>query len=84
MPIVNFAVPETLDRRVEKIIKDKGFGSRAEFFRFAAIHFIDIVNKPIASEEERFNYLTRALSEEISQRFRGKKLPSAKEQLADI
>jgi Arc/MetJ-type ribon-helix-helix transcriptional regulator len=84
MPIVNFAVPEALDQRVEKIIKTKGFGSKAEFFRFAAIHFIDIVNKPIASEEERFDYLTRTLSEEIRERFRSKKLPSAKEQLADI
>lgn len=84
MSIVNFSIPPTLEKRVGQIIKEKGFSSRAEFFRFAAIQFIDVINKPITSEEERFDYLSNALQQEIIKQFRGKKLPSAEEQLADI
>lgn len=81
MPIVNFSVPKTLDRRVTELRRHKGFASKAEFYRFAAIYFIDVIEKPIASEEERFGYLARELSREISARYRGKKIPSLKEQL---
>lgn len=42
---------------------------------------IDIVKKPTASEDERFDYLCNALQEEIIKQFRGKKLPTADEQL---
>ncbi|MBI1961706.1 MAG: hypothetical protein HYS45_03330 [Parcubacteria group bacterium] len=84
MPIVNFSVPKTLDRRVNHIIKEKGFSSRAEFFRYAAIHFMDVVEKPFISEDERFEYLTRAIEKEVIEQYAGKKLPSAREQLADL
>ena len=84
MPIVNFSVPKTLDRRVAKTIAAKGFSSKAEFFRFAAIHFMDIINKPFASEDERFDYLTKAISHQLGERYRGKKIPSLEEQLSDI
>ncbi|MFH1187419.1 MAG: hypothetical protein V1688_00995 [bacterium] len=33
------------------------------------------------SEDERFEYLSNALRQEIIKQFRGKKLPSAKKQL---
>lgn len=84
MAIVNFSVPKTLERRVGQIIKEKGFSSKAEFFRFAAIYFMDVADKPFASEDERFDYLTEAIREEVVRKFHGKKLPSAREQLADL
>jgi len=65
-------------------MKQKGFASKAEFFRFAAIYFIDILERRAGNEEERLEYLTEYLQKEISQRYRGQKLPSLKEQLADV
>lgn len=38
MAIVNFSVPSPLHRQIKKTVKDKGFGSTAEFFRFAALY----------------------------------------------
>ena len=84
MPIVNFSVPKTLDKRVAKTMAAKGFSSKAEFFRFAAIHFMDIINKPFASEDERFDYLTKAIEKEVVERYSGKKLPSARVQLSNF
>lgn len=84
MAIVNFAIPKNLEKRVQDTIKQKGFASKSEFFRFAAVYFIDILDRRAGSEEERFRHFTRALQREISQRYRGKKLPSIKEQLADL
>ena len=84
MSIVNFSIPSTLDRRVTQLRKQKGFASKAEFFRFAAIYFMDVIERPIASEEERFNYLTDGLIKEISGRYRGKELPAVRKQLKDL
>lgn len=39
MAIVNFSIPTVLNKRVAHAIKQKGFASKAEFFRFAAVHF---------------------------------------------
>ena len=84
MSIVNFTIPKALEHRVNQITKQKGFASRAEFFRFAAIYFMDVIEKPFASEDERFSYLAREVSREISRQYRGKKMPSIREQLADL
>lgn len=86
MAIVNFTIPKNLKKRVEDTIKEKGFASKAEFFRFAAIYFMDILKSRAGSEseEERFKYLTDVLQKEISASYRGKKLPPLKEQLADV
>ena len=64
--------------------KQKGFASKAEFFRFAAIHLVDIIDKPIVNEEERFAFLSNALTKEIAGKYRGKKMPSVRKQLADV
>ncbi|OGL88096.1 hypothetical protein A3I42_03620 [Candidatus Uhrbacteria bacterium RIFCSPLOWO2_02_FULL_49_11] len=84
MSIVNFAVSKPLEKRVEHIMREKGFTSKAEFFRFAAIQYIDILSKPVVSEEERFRYLTTALANEVVKAYRGKKVPTAREQLTDL
>ena len=84
MPIINFSVPKTLDKRVAKTIAAKGFASKAEFFRFAAVHFMDVVNKPFTNEDERFDYLTKEIEKKIIERYGGKKLPSARAQLASL
>jgi hypothetical protein len=81
MAIVNFAVTKSFDSRVKQLIKVKGFSSKAEFFRFAAIYLMDILDKPVVSEEEKFKYLTQAVSHEVARQFKGKKLPTVTEQL---
>ena len=84
MAIVNFSVPRNLDKRVEETINQKGFASKAEFFRFAAIYFMDILGRRAGDEEERLKHLTSVLQQEVSERYRGKRIPSAGEQLADV
>lgn len=84
MSIVNFFIPTTLEKRVTTVMKHKGFTSKAEFFRFAAIYFIDVMNKPDVSEDNRYKILTTALSKELQARYGGKQLPSASQQLADL
>lgn len=41
MPIVNFSIPKNLDLRIQATIKEKGFASKAEFFRYCAVRYID-------------------------------------------
>lgn len=65
-------------------MKEKGFVSKAEFFRFAVIYFMDIIDKPFTDEDQRFEYFTDAVSDEVKKRFAGKKLPSLEEQLKDL
>lgn len=84
MAIVNFAIPPVLDKRIGTTIKEKGFASKAEFFRFAAVYFMDVINKPFVSEDERTDYLVDALHSELTRRFRGKRLPSVREQLKGL
>ena len=83
MAIVNFAIPKPLERRGGEVMKEKGFSTKAEFFRFAAIHFIDVLNKPYITEDERFDYLTHAITDEVTRTYRGKKVPSLRQQLSD-
>ena len=84
MTIVNFSTPTNLEKRVEEAINQKGFASKAEFFRFAAIYFMDILGRRVWSEEDRFKHLANVLEQELSERYRGKKIPSVSEQLADV
>lgn len=84
MAIINFSIPKTLEQRVNQTIKEKGFASKAEFFRFAAISFIDSSVKKQIDEDERFNYLAQSLSKAISKKYKGKEIESLKNQLADL
>ncbi len=84
MSIVNFSIPNVLEKRVDETIQKKGFASKAEFFRFAAVHFIDLLEKPVVNEEDRFRFLTNVLKKAVSKQYRGRTMPSAREQLADL
>ncbi len=84
MSNINFSIPKTLEKQVAQVVKQKGFNNKAEFFRFAAINFINIVNKLEVDEEERFNYLTKTLNQEVVKKYRGKKIPLLKKQLAGM
>ena len=84
MAIVNFAIPAALDKRVGATIKEKGFASKAEFFRFAAVYFMDVIDKPFVTEGERTGYLVGEIEREIRLRKRRGTLPSIRSQLQDI
>lgn len=84
MAIINFSIPKTLEQRVARVIKEKGFASKAEFFRFAAVSFIDNSRDIRIDEDARFDYLSRNLSKAIFEKYRGKKVESLKKQLEDL
>jgi Arc/MetJ-type ribon-helix-helix transcriptional regulator len=46
MAIVNFSVPQTLEKQIHTIVKKRGFASKAEFFRCAAVHYLKMMNDP--------------------------------------
>ncbi|PIR03103.1 MAG: hypothetical protein COV60_02080 [Candidatus Magasanikbacteria bacterium CG11_big_fil_rev_8_21_14_0_20_43_7] len=84
MPIVNFAVPKQLEKQINATIKKNGFTSKAEFFRFAAMASIHNLDTSHMSEDEQLDYLTNRIEKTIEKKYKGKTLPSAAEQLADL
>lgn len=84
MSTINFSIPKILDEQVKQVVKQKGFNNKAEFFRFAAINFINIVDKLEVDEEARFDYLTKILSKKIIKKYHNKKIPPLKKQLSSI
>lgn len=51
MPIVNFSIPHPLDAQIKKTIKIKGFASKAEFFRFAALQVLGSLGQTQHTDE---------------------------------
>ncbi len=84
MSIVNFAISQPLEQKINKAIKEYGFASKAEFFRFAAMGLITKTKHPELNEEEKFAQAAQKLSKTIHQIYGGKKLPSVEKQFADL
>ena len=84
MSIVNFAVSKPLEQKIKQAIKECGFASKAEFFRFAAMDFIAKIKHPKLNEEEKFAQAAQKLSKTMHQIYDGKKFPSVEEQFADL
>lgn len=83
MAIVNFAVKKPLDQKIKKAVEEYGFNSKAEFFRIAAINFLQSENKRI-DENEKMKYLASELRMTIIGNIGNKKFLSLKKQLSDI
>lgn len=83
MTIVNFAVAKPLEKKINLAIKNEGFASKAEFFRFVTWRYLGERNKP-DSEYLRFTTAADELAETVRKKFNGKKLPSLREQLNDL
>ena len=84
MSIVNFAVSKPLEQKINQAIKEYGFASKAEFFRFAAMNLITKIKHPGSNEAKEFAQAAGKLSKTIHQIYGNKKLPSIEEQLADL
>lgn len=82
MSIVNFSVPKILDRKIKRVVSKKGFSSKAEFFRFAAIRYLDETEKRPLEGNRRIVALTSELEKELVTKIGSKPLPSIKKQLA--
>ena len=83
MSIVNFSISKPLEAKINKVIKQEGFSSKAEFFRFAAMHCIENFKKQDISQEE-FEESVRSFKEVVQKFAKNKKFPSVREQLADL
>lgn len=82
MAIVNFAIPRTLERKVDQVIREDGFMSKAEFFRFAVLSYINWRQNDITQEE--YEESVKDLKQAMQEKLKEKKLPSLEEQLANI
>lgn len=80
MTIVNFTINQTLEEQIKTAVREKGFQSKAEFFRVAAISYLNNL-KPEMSEKEEFAYLASRLEKVARKKLGGKNLPSLQEQL---
>lgn len=84
MTIANFTVTKQLDRRINALIKDQGFSSKAEFFRFAIYNYFNILNGSECNLDKKYKDAMDDLAKAIAKNFKGKKLPTLEEQLADL
>lgn len=85
MTIVNFAIPSSLDKRVSQVIKQKGFASKAEFFRHVTLQYLDVVEASTTQNSGKsLDLLTDEIAKLVVKKFKGKSLPSLEEQLEDM
>ena len=66
MSIVNFTIPKSLEHRVKLIIRKKGFPSKAEFFRFSAIRYLDETEQLPFDQNPRIAALSEMLEREFA------------------
>ena len=71
MAVINFTIPARLESNVQRAIRKNGFASRAEFFRMAAVNYL----QQDLDIKDQINMLTKAIAQEIELRYKGKKIP---------
>ncbi len=81
MSVVNFTITQALEKKVGQMVKELGFSSRAEFFRFLAINFI--ANQR-SSEEISYERSIQELSSLIQKKAKKKPFRSLESQMADL
>jgi len=84
MAVVNFTVTKPFEKKVTQAIRDHGFSSRAEFFRFAALSFLHVMNLPGGDIDREYETVMNDLSATLTRKFKNKKIPSLEEQLSDL
>lgn len=81
MAIINFSVPEILERKIKEVIKKKGFSSKAELFRFAVLRYLEETEKFPLDNNPRITALSNALEREMLEKLGESPLPDIKVQL---
>lgn len=84
MSIINFAVAEPLEQKINNAVKEYGFASKAEFFRFLAINFFNTNQSLPLDNDSEIACLVDKIEKAANERFGGKTLPSIKDQLANL
>lgn len=88
MAVINFTITDTLDKKIKKVVKEKGFQSKAEFFRTAVFQYISGIdqseNVKKKTNDREFSYLEEKLAQLLIKKYAGKKIPSLEEQLKSI
>jgi len=84
MNIVNFSITEPLEKKINQIIKEWGFASKAEFFRFIALSFIEREERKKLREGQELAKSSKELEKILIEKFKNKELPSLDEQLSDL
>jgi len=83
MSIVNFSITDALEHKVNHIIEKWGFNSKAEFFRFLAIDFID-KHEGMFEIDNETRQLSKKLGHLLKRKLDPKKIPSIEQQLEDL
>ena len=86
MSVVNFTITKPLETKISRLIKEQGFTSKAEFFRFVTLTYLNNQERSLKTqnEDERYATSVRALKQAIRQKLQGKNLPSLKEQMSTL
>ena len=84
MNIVNFSITDPLARKINKVIKEWGFASKAEFFRFMAIDFINKHETKKWENDEMMKLYSQKIEKLANEKLANKKLPSIEKQLEDL
>lgn len=79
MSIINFAVTKPLEKQINQVIKDRGFTSKAEFFRFVTLLYLQ--RESATAEDKRYKTAVNELKTALHAKFATKKLPSLRQQL---
>ena len=82
MSIVNFGITKPLEQKINKIIKKQGFASKAEFFRFAAINYINIFGTDIS--QKAYEEAVRSFKKDLRKKINLNQLPPLEEQMQDV
>ncbi len=81
MSIVNFSIPQNLNEKIQQVIKDQGFSSKAEFFRFSAIYFMQ--NLQTKKQSDEYEQAISDLSQALREKNKNESLPSIEAQFED-
>ena len=84
MNIANFTITKKLNQKIGSIVKDQGFSSKAEFFRFAIYCYINNLGHKKSGINNEYKVAMEELSTAISKKFKNQKSPSLGRQLADL
>ncbi len=84
MSIVNFSITKPLEKKVNQAIKMNGYASKAEFFRFAALSYIQNIVKQKEPSDAEYERSMDDLAQALQKAYVKKPFPSLEEQVADL
>lgn len=83
MSVINFTITKPFEKKVAKAIKEQGFTSKAEFFRFSALFFIYNIQKTDITQAE-YEKGINAFAMTVLKKLKNTKFPSLEEQFSDL